>query len=249
MLNQRFGRDVAKKRQTFMARVLAAPALGVAALGLLFGAGGVLHAEQAPAVQNWQASVNATQAAESSELDAKTLAVIERINAYFNKMTMFKGRFIQTNPNDEKMKGKFYVKRPGMLRFDYSPPSKLRIVSNGKYLSIEDHDLRTVDRYPLDATLFGILLAEEVDLARDAKILEVTEGADYITLTIEDKAGKVAGQIKLFFAKDELELKEWIITDPQGLNTRIEVAELQIEDEIKTDFFALSNIDLQKAME
>lgn len=252
MLNQRFTNNLAPKRTNLTTRALMTGLAGISAIGLLMGTN-VRQApaaqEKTPAVQNWQASVNATETAGSSNLDPKTLAVIDQVNAYFNKMTMFKGRFVQTNPDNEKMKGRFYVKRPGMMRFDYSPPSKLRIVSNGKYLSIEDHDLRTVDRYPLDATPFGILLAQEVNLLRDAKILEVTEGEDYITLTIEDKASKTAGQIKLFFAKGELELKEWIITDPQGLNTKIEVAELQIEEEMKTDFFALSNIDLQKAME
>ena len=208
------------------------------------------EAGKKPAVQNWQASVNVSADANQNTLDPKTQAIIDRIDAYFNKMNMFKGRFIQTNPDDKTMKGRFYVKRPGMMRFDYSPPSKLRIVSNGRYLSIEDHDMKTVDRYPLDATPFGILLAKEVNLARDARIIQITEGDDYITLTIEDKSGKTAGQIKLFFAKgDELTLKEWIITDPQGLNTKIEVANLEIDDGLKSDFFALSNIDLQKALE
>ena len=241
---------------TIFARPQSTALAGMAVFACLLGATAA-SAEQpaqnqqgkAPAVQNWQASVNAAEAAANTTLDPKTMAVIEKVNAYFNKMTMFKGRFVQTNPDNEKMRGRFYVKRPGMMRFDYSPPSKLRIVSNGKYLSIEDHDLRTVDRYPLDATPFGILLAKNVDLVRDARILEVTEGADYLTLTIEDKNRKTAGQIKLFFAKGDLQLKEWIITDPQGLNTKIEVAELEVQDDMKTDFFALSNIDLQKAME
>lgn len=202
-------------------------------------------------VKNWQASVNPASAQNGQQLDPKSSAIISKVNAYFNNMNAFKGRFVQTNPDDQKMKGRFYVARPGKMRFDYSPPSALRIVSNGRYLSIEDHDLKTVDRYPLDSTPFGILLAKQVDLFRDAKIVEITEGKDYVTLTIEDRNGKTAGQIKLFFANDgkDYTLKEWIITDPQGLNTKIEVGKLKVVDDLKNDFFALSNIDLEKALE
>ncbi len=202
-------------------------------------------------IKNWQASINPAGTANAQKLDERSLAIVAKINDYFNSMMAFKGRFLQTNPDNQQMKGRFYVARPGKMRFDYSPPSALRIVSNGRYLSIEDHDLRTVDRYPLDSTPFGILLADQVDLLRDAKIVEITEGKDYVTLTIEDRNGKTAGQIKLFFANNggSYTLKEWIITDPQGLNTKIEVGELTIVDDIQKDFFALSNIDLEKALE
>ena len=228
-------------------------ALAGLALAVFASAPSAVHAQGSDTskVKNWQASVNPAAAQNGQQFDPKSSAIIAKVNAYFNAMNAFEGRFVQTNPDDQKMKGRFYVARPGKMRFDYSPPSALRIVSNGRYLSIEDHDLRTVDRYPLDSTPFGILLAKQVDLFRDAKIVEITEGKDYVTLTIEDRNGKTAGQIKLFFANNgkDYTLKEWIITDSQGLNTKIEVGKLKVVDNIKTEFFALSNIDLEKALE
>ncbi len=76
--------------------------------------------------------------------------IIQKINAYFNELKNLEGDFLQTDADDKRKKGKFYIERPGKVRFDYSLPSKQKIISNGKYLAIEDHDLNTTDRYPLE---------------------------------------------------------------------------------------------------
>ena len=75
-----------------------------------------------------------------------------------------KGTFIQTDADNKRMKGKFFVKRPGRFRFDYSLPSKQIIVSDGENLAIQDLDLNNEDRVSLDQTPFRLLLRKDVDL-------------------------------------------------------------------------------------
>lgn len=206
------------------------------------------HAEDAKskASPDWRTAVSESQTAAEYKLDARGMALIAKINAYFNAMRDFQGRFVQTNPDNKVMKGRFFVKRPGLMRFDYASPSRVRIVSDGKYLAIEDHDLKTVDRYPLDSTPFGILLADDVNILRDARLIELQEGKDYVMITIQDKSDKMGGHIKLFFAKADMALKEWIITDPQGLNTKIQVASLTTGTEHKRAFFKIRDLDLEE---
>ena len=84
-----------------------------------------------------------------------------------------KGTFVQTSADNKRLRGKFYVKRPGRFRFDYTSPSQLVILSDGQYLAIQDLDLKTDDRVALDQTPFRVLLRKDVDLLRDARILEV----------------------------------------------------------------------------
>jgi len=157
---------------------------------------------------------------------------------------------VQTDPNNDRTKGRFYVQRPGRLRFDYAPPSKLRIVADGQYLSIEDHDLNTVDKYPLDSTPFRMLLAADVNLFRDANIVNFARNKDLVALTLEDKTGESPGLIKLFFTlKDNgktMEIKEWVITDPQGLDTRIELGNLVWGKEKTTEFFSTTSVAFPK---
>ncbi len=166
--------------------------------------------------------------------------IIEKVNAYFNDMTNIEGEFLQTNPNGETQKGYFYLERPGKVRFDYNRPSRQKIISDGEYLAIEDHDLKTADRYPLESTPFRLLLKDKVDLANDAEIIAVDMGEDVVVLTLEDKENKGRGQIRLFFEWPEIKLSEWIISDAQGLDTRIQLGDLKVGEKADPKLFTFT---------
>ncbi|GJM00852.1 MAG: outer-membrane lipoprotein carrier protein [Methyloligella sp.] len=166
--------------------------------------------------------------------------VVIQINEYLNRLTNLNGRFLQVNPDDGKQKGKFYIKRPGRIRFDYAPPSLQVIISDGDYLSIEDRDIDTVDRYPLENTPFRILLAKDVNILRDAIIKTVTETDEETSITMIDRKGKAIGQIQLFFNKvPEFELREWKVTDQSGQITRVILSHLDYEKKIDGKLFKL----------
>lgn len=168
------------------------------------------------------------------------IAIVEKINAYFNELKNLEGQFLQTDADDSRKKGRFFIERPGKVLFDYAPPSAQKIISNGEYLAIENHDLNTTDRYPLESTPFRLLLKETVNLAVDAQIVALDVGENIVVLTVEDKEARGGGQIRLFFDWPEIQLKEWIITDAQGLNTRIELAALETNKETDPNLFKFS---------
>jgi outer membrane lipoprotein-sorting protein len=185
------------------------------------------------------------EAADEEITDAEALAIIDNVNAYFNDLTEVRAQFVQYDANNEKKSGDFYFQRPGKVRFDYDRPSRMKIISDGEYLAVENHDLRTSDRYPLDATPFKLLLAEEVNLLRDARILAIDKGEDVLILTMEDKSGESAGKIRLFFRTDpELTLASWIITDAQGVDTRVDIGEMQRDVQLAAELFEFSDIGL-----
>jgi outer membrane lipoprotein-sorting protein len=176
----------------------------------------------------------------SAPVQESNQEIIGKVNDYFNKLTNLEGTFVQTDPDNSQKQGRFYFARPGRLRFDYSPPSRLKIISNGYYLAIEDYALNTSDKYPLEMTPFGLLLSETVDLSKDANILGIEQGPDAVVLTVEDKKGDAAGRISLFFDKENMSLKQWIITDAQGLDTRIQVSDLEQNKRVSAELFEFS---------
>jgi outer membrane lipoprotein-sorting protein len=189
----------------------------------------------------WDTNVNDAPPQASQYAGAPDQAqVIEKVNAYFNTMTNIEGDFLQTDPDGKTKKGYFYLERPGKVRFDYNRPSRQKIISNGEYLAIEDHDLKTADRYPLDSTPFRLLLKDKVDLANDADIIAIDSGEDVTVLTLEDKENKGRGQIRLFFAWPEVTLSEWIISDAQGLDTRIQLGELKVAQKADPKLFTFT---------
>jgi outer membrane lipoprotein-sorting protein len=180
-------------------------------------------------------------------LDAQQTELVKKVNGYFNTLGDLKGDFIQTTADQKAMKGKFMVKRPGRFRFDYSRPSRQIIISDGEYLAIQDLDLNNEDRVSLDQTPFRLLLREDVDLIRDAKIVEVQESDDLIVLAMRDKSPDAPGKIKLFLTtKPELELKEWVTTDAQGLDTRVEISQLSKAETLDAKLFKIEAVSLNK---
>ncbi|WP_246317225.1 LolA family protein [Hyphomicrobium methylovorum] len=196
-------------------------------------------AVKATAVQGWTGKV-ATAKNEGIVLDDSQTKLVHDVSAYFGSLTNLKGAFVQIDSANKRMRGKFFVKRPGRFRFDYALPSRQVIVSDGQNLAIQDLDLNNEDRVSIDQTPFRLLLRKDVDLLRDAKITEVQHSDDLIVLGLEDKNPDAPGHIKLFIAtKPTMELKEWVTTDAQGLDTRIEVSGLVQTDDLDGNLFKI----------
>ena len=184
---------------------------------------------------------------QDGDLTSAQVEVVQRVSAYFNAMTGLKGDFVQTNAAGTRQRGKFYVRRPGQFRFDFARPSRLVIVSDGRHVAIQDHDLKTEDRWALDQTPFGTLLRQDVDLLRDARLLEVQDAGDTIVIAFEEKTEKAPGSLRMFFAKKPaLELKRWITKDLQGLDTQIDLTGIERNDDFEPDFFKPAPIALER---
>ncbi|MBN9247233.1 MAG: outer-membrane lipoprotein carrier protein LolA [Hyphomicrobium sp.] len=201
------------------------------------------------AVKGWTGQVSPANSPDGITLDAHQTELVHQVSAYFESLQSLKGSFVQIDAANKRMKGKFFVKRPGRFRFDYALPSKQVIVSDGENLAIQDLDLNNEDRVSLDQTPFRLLLRKDVDLIRDAHIIEVQQSDDLIVLTIEDKDPNSPGKIKLFLAtKPALELKEWVTTDAQGQDTRIELSQLVKSDDLDGNLFKIQPLCPKKAM-
>ena len=181
------------------------------------------------------------------ELDSNQVELVQKVSTYFNEMGGLNGEFVQTSAAGTRLHGKFHVMRPGRFRFDFARPSRLVIVSDGRYVAIQDHDLKTEDRWELDQTPFGILLRQDVNLLRDARFFEVQDVGDTIVIAFEEKTEKAPGPLKMFFAKKPtLELKRWITKDLQGLDTQIELSGIERNDDFDPDFFKPAPIALER---
>ena len=155
--------------------------------------------------------------------------LVRKVNAYFNQLTNLEGTFVQIAADNKRQRGKFYIARPGRFRFEFNPPSKVVIISDGTYIAIQDRDLSTDDRWDLGYTPFRALLQDNVDLLRDAHVLEAEEKEGAISIVFEDKSGDSSSRIRLFLAaKPALQIKGWIAKDAQGFDTRTDLIEMHV---------------------
>jgi outer membrane lipoprotein-sorting protein len=195
-----------------------------------------------PPIDGWAGEV-AGKGSSGIALDEAQTKAVQTVSDYFAALDNLKGSFVQIGADKKRMKGKFSLKRPGRFRFDYSLPSRQVIISDGKNLAIQDLDLNNEDRVALDDTPFRLLLRKDVNLLRDAKITEVQQGDDTIVLGLQDKSPDTPGKIKLYMVtKPEAELKEWVTTDAQGLETRVEVSDLVKTEDLDAKLFVIQQL-------
>ncbi|HEX4894266.1 MAG TPA: outer-membrane lipoprotein carrier protein LolA [Hyphomicrobiaceae bacterium] len=222
----------------------------ILALAMLASSAAAQDSKQKPSnpIGGWgNAKVTNEPAVTGLALDPKQVEIVKSVSNYFNELINLRGNFVQTNAENQRLRGKFFVKRPGRLRFEYALPSKQLIVSDGNMLAIQDLDINTDDRLALEQTTFRILLRKDVDLLRDARVLEVQEADDLVIVALQDKNPEASGRIRLFLTKTPaLELKEWVTTDAQGLDTRIEISNLNKTEDIDPGLFKIVSPALNK---
>jgi outer membrane lipoprotein-sorting protein len=93
-------------------------------------------------------------------------------------------------------------------------------------LVYHDPDLDQTTNIPLGSTPLGILLAKHVVLTGDVTVTNVTlqPGEDDITLIRTGKAAE--GSLTLVFGTDPLELRQWVVDDAQGRQTRVSLYDI-----------------------
>ncbi|HUF44396.1 MAG TPA: outer membrane lipoprotein carrier protein LolA [Aestuariivirgaceae bacterium] len=165
-------------------------------------------------------------AARADALNGEQRAAIEQITGYFNAMRTLQGEFMQVGPKGHVSTGVFYIAKPGRLRFEYAPPNPFIVVADGTWVTIKNNAKNTADQYPLSATPLRLVLAEQVNLLSEAKILDVEQVDGLTTLTLEDKEKLVPGHLVLIFDDHKNELQQWIIVDGQGRRTTISLNDI-----------------------
>jgi len=171
-----------------------------------------------------------------SQEETKTL---EDVNAYFNSVKTMNGDFVQFGPEGSQSDGKFYIARPGKVRFYYNPPAKLDIIADGKSVSVKDRKMATQDIWPLSQTPLRFLLADDIDLQKDTNITNVLVEDDLVTVTLTDQTTFNSGVLTLIFDAKTYELKQWTVRDAQGYETSVAVYNVVANGPTNPDLFKI----------
>ena len=154
------------------------------------------------------------------EASAQASAAAQKIADHFASVKTMAGEFVQFGPRGEQTGGKFFIDRPGKIRFNYEDPSPMRVIADGRSVVIGNRKLKTWDLYPLSKTPLNLLLGEKIDLS--AKMVRsVKEEADLTTIVLGDRNMFGDSTITMMFDPKTYDLRQWTITDAQGKDTSV----------------------------
>lgn len=199
--------------------------------GMAFVAATVLSGLPVPGVDLAQAAPSATA---------------QKIADHFATIRTMAGEFVQFGPKGEQTGGKFFIERPGKIRFNYDGSSGFRVISDGDSVVLENPKMKTMDLYPLSKTPLKLLLDERIDLSGN-RVRSVKEEADQTVIQLADKSVFGNARITMIFDPQSYELRQWTITDAQGKDTTVMIFNVKTGVQIDQALFKVDykkNLDL-----
>ena len=169
---------------------------------------------------------------------AAQASVVADVERYLNAIDTLEAKFSQIAPNGELATGKVYIQRPGRLRFDYDPPSQIRLVAPGDWrLVFYDASIQQVNVIPISQTPLGILLDSEIALDADVEVTDIQRAGEEVALTLVRKDADDQGSVTLVFGERPLALRRWTVVDPQGLVTHILLEDVETGGALDPELF------------
>ena len=174
-------------------------------------------------------------------LDQASRELLVKINTAFNALTVASGDFVQVAPDGSRTQGQFYLQKPGKIRFDYDDPTPIEFISDGGSIAVRDRKLATQDITPLSQTPLRFLLADKIDLLRDAPVIAVQKDDLFVTVAIEERH-PVAGthRLMLMFDAQDYKLRQWTVTDPQGYDTTVAIYNVDTTKRPRAELFKIN---------
>ena len=166
-------------------------------------------------------------------------AVLAEISQKLSGLKTMNGEFVQYDPNGAQRQGKFFIARPGRVRFQYDPPTTIRVIADGKSVLVYDKKLQTYDIWPLSQTPLRLLLDSNLDLSTSDRVSRVSVAPDLVEVELQDETKFSAGTLNLVFDRKTSELRQWTVTDQQGLQTLVTLYNVETGNQLGKDLFRI----------
>lgn len=176
---------------------------------------------------------------------AQASSTAQRIADHFSSVKTMMGEFVQFGPRGEQTGGKFYISRPGKIRFNYEDPSPMRVISDGSTVVIGNRKMKTWDVYPLSKTPLKLLLGNRIDLQSNM-VRGVKEEDDLITIVLGDRNMFGTSTITMMFDPKTYDLRQWTIRDAQGKDTSVMIFNVKTGVQLDPKVFAIPYSEIRR---
>lgn len=155
-------------------------------------------------------------------------AAVAEVERYFNGIRTLQARFVQSNPGGTIVQGTLSVRRPGRMRFEYDPPSQLKIVADGSQVTMWDIANRDFGQWPIGWTAASFLVREPLVLQGGDLAVERVERSDgMLQLTMSQAKKPQEGKVVVRVGENPMVLRGWTIIDNRGQRVDVSLHGLQ----------------------
>ena len=159
-------------------------------------------------------------AVSAAPVEAKTIA------DHLSSVKSMSGDFVQSGPRGERTKGRFFLQRPGKIRFNYAGQSAVSVIADGKSLVVYNKKLKTSRLYALSKTPLKLLLDNQVNFSGN-RLKSIKEDGAQVIVKLADKSAFGNSSITMVFDRESLDLRRWSLTDERGLTTTVTISNVK----------------------
>ncbi len=193
---------------------------------------------------NWnrpaEPAAPATTTTTTAAFNPSQRAQADKVSQYLSSVQQLSGKFVQVGPDGTRVRGEFYIQKPGKVRFEYDPPTPIEIVADGQSVVVRNSRLATQDLYPLSQTPLRFLLSDRIDLIRDTNVVGIRSDDVFVTIVIEEKQALIGtSRLMMMVGAKDYQLKQWTVTDPQGYDTTVAVSNLDSSKRADPNLFRI----------
>lgn len=173
----------------------------------------------------------------AAALPAQAQTGVPELEKYINSFKSAKARFVQSNPNGSVVQGTLYLRRPGRMRFEYDPPSQLKIVADGYQVTMWDPATRDFGQWPIGWTAATFLVRENLSLSGDLRVEKIDRVNGLLEFTMSQTKKPQEGKVIVRLAENPLTLRGWTIVDNKGHQVTVSLNDFQTGVQIADSIF------------
>ncbi len=173
---------------------------------------------------------------------------VAQVEQYFNSIRTFQAHFIQSNPNGAIVQGTLSISRPGKMRFEYDPPSQLKIVADGLQVTMWDPVNKDFGQWPIGWTAASFLVQQPMKLSGDITVEKVDRVNGLLELTMVQTRKPQEGKIIVRVAENPMQMKGWSIIDNRGNKVDVALADAKVGIPLASSLFKYDGPDAGQIM-
>lgn len=185
----------------------------------------------------------------SKQFNKNEVLLSNKILDFLKNLNTIQGNFVQFSEINQGMaEGRFYIKKPKKIRFEYVNPNKILIVSSGDIVNYYDRDLDEITIIPAQKTPLPFLFDNNFGVNSDkSNIIGIdTKSENNIKIFLKINFDNSDYFVEYTFDKNITKILEISVYDESEQKTILSLSNVLINHDINDSIFVFKNPRLYK---
>lgn len=171
-------------------------------------------------------------------------ANLKTYETYLNNARTLSADFHQRDQRGDVANGKFYLSRPGKMRFVYEKPATQTIVADGQWIIHQDKVNKEITSLAIDETPAAFFLRDRVSFQNGVTVTGVENRDNMIAITLVRNDDRDSGSLTLVFQQKPVALLSWHVIDAQENKTSVQLSNIKTNIPLKKELFVFNEKQL-----